>query len=177
MNFWNFNLFCYLCQYVFDPQCKDIFLSTNLSVGFIVTNITQYLEINDCELKDFNLIFDENSTLIKYNYLRDTEEIVDYIENEISVDEKFSFFINYNSLHQSKQKFNLIKTNNPKNKDYDFINFNKKSLFKLLPNIFETTRNISTIYFDLYINETVGFFTSGGKPKLSYYWLKDLNSL
>ena len=178
MNFWNFNLFCYLCQHVFDPECNELFWSQfrNISLGFKVSNITQFKEIDDCYLQDFQLVYENNSEiLVEYNYFMDIEKIVDYVEKEILFDENFSFFITYNYFHLPKPIFNFLENNKKKNvkKDYSFINFNKKSLFKLLPNIFETTRNISTIYFDLYINDSVGFFTSNGEPKLSYFWIKN----
>lgn len=175
MNFWNYNLFCYLCMHVYDNECKDLFLTTNLTVGFMFSNITQFENINNCYLEDFKLIpkNDSQENVIEYNFLSDVEKIEDYIEKEISLEEKFSFYINYNNI-EIKNKFNEIDKENIKAiKDYDFIAFNKKSLFKLLPNLYQTTRNISTIFFDLYINESIGFFTSEGKPKLSYYWLKD----
>lgn len=178
MNFWNFNLFCYLCQFVFDPKCKDLFKSQNISLGFKVSNMTHFDKIDNCYFQDFDVIYENDSSifLVEYNYLNDNKKFVDFMENEISVDKILSFFINYNHFHLPKQKFDLFETkkqDNIKLKDYDFIHFNKKSLYKLLPNIFETTRNISTIYFDLYVNDTVGFFTFEGKPKLSYYWLTD----
>lgn len=178
MNFWDFNLFCHLCRFVFDPHCKNLFLSTNFSIGFIISNETQFNSINNCYFENFELLKKKNKTnnLIEYNFLKDTEEIINYIEQQIDIEEYFSFYIKYDDNYvNKKENFNLFlrKKNEDIVQDYDFINFNKKSLFHLLPNLFQTTRNISTIYFDLYVNETIGFFDIHGQPKLSYFWLKD----
>ena len=147
MNFWKFNALCYMCQTIFDPQCKNIFKESNMSLGLINNN---NINKNNCYLENISLLdLDKekrNKTIIKYNYNDDIEEIVDYIEKEIPLEESFSFYLYTN-----------ISENN-----LNFISGNKKSLFTLLPNLYETTRNISGIYFDTYIDENNGFFDEDG---------------
>lgn len=185
MKFWDFNIFCYICQRVFDPQCKSLFLQSNISLGFIVPNNLSF-DLDNCYFENFNLLEENvlvnnvNQTIIKYNFEEDIEEMVDYIENEIAFEESFSFYLYFNNNTKTKSilnfnYFDYIDSNSKKKtkKDNNFILNNKKSLFKLLPNLFGTTRNISSIYFDLYIDEDNGFFDKDGNPKLSYFWLNE----
>lgn len=105
MNFWSFNLFCFICQRVFDPQCNNIILQSNMSFGFIVPD-NKTFELDNCYFRNINLLEEKDivsKKIIKYNYNENIEEIVDYIENEIALEESFSFYL-YLSKKKKKKK-------------------------------------------------------------------------
>lgn len=171
MIFWDFNLFCYLCQFVFDSQCSNLFLSNNISLAFLYSDIQNITTTNNCYLDELNLFefYDKNTTdnyIFEYNTNKNLDEIVDYIEKYVPLNTTISFHITYENIPIKNFNFekNQLEDKYYLNKIYSY----KKSVFKLLPNLFKTTRKIGYFYFDL-----TDFFYKNDEPTTLFQWIKN----